>query len=438
MIKKKNLSTFFINNDDIKDNELSIIFINNSLNNLNIDEIGKNFRLLNLDDSKNKLNKKNLAQYFTTNHDLKNKIYEFIYNKPSIILEPSIGRGDLVIFIKNKISNIIFDMYEIDKNIKLLEGINVNDVIYEDFLKKDIKKKYETIIGNPPFIRTKNGNLYIDFIKKCYNLLEDNGELIFIVPSDFFKLTSSCNLLNEMLINGNFTHIYHPHNEKLFENAIIDIILFRYCKNNTIDKKVLYNDQLINIINSNGLVTFTNNLSDDNIIFKDIFDIYVGIVSGKEEVYKNHILGNIELINGENKIDKYIFIEKFPSNNNDIDTYLLENKQLLLDRGIRKFNENNWFEWGALRNIKIVKNNIGKDCIYIYNITRKHNVCFIGKINYFGGSLLMLKPKKNINLQKIVSYINSDIFKDNYMFSGRFKIGHRCISNSYLPISLLH
>jgi len=50
----------------------------------------------------------------------------------------------------------------------------------------------------------------------------------------------------------------------------------------------------------------------------------------------------------------------------------------------------------------------------------------------------MLKPKKNINLQKIVSYINSDIFKDNYMFSGRFKIGHRCISNSYLPISLLH
>ena len=119
-----------------------------------------------------------------------------------------------------------------------------------------ITKTYKTIVGNPPYIRTKKGNLYIDFAEKCYNLLDDNGELIFIVPSDFFKLTSASKLLNVMMKNGTFTHIFHNHNEKMFENASIDVIVFRYCKNNLIDKKVLYNDKLLYAINSNGLITF--------------------------------------------------------------------------------------------------------------------------------------------------------------------------------------
>lgn len=48
-------------------------------------------------------------------------------------------------------------------------------------------------------------------------------------------------------------------------------------------------------------------------------------------------------------------------------------------------------------------------------------------------SLIMLKPKKKCNLNNIVSYINSNTFKDNFMFSGRFKIGHRSLSNSFIP-----
>ena len=75
------------------------------------------------------------------------------------------------------------------------------------------------------------------------------------------------------------------------------------------------------------------------------------------------------------------------------------------------------FEWGAPRNINIINTNFGKDCIYIYNLTRKSNVAFLGKINYFGGGLIMLKPKKICNLNNIVSYINSNIFKYNFIFS---------------------
>ena len=39
-------------------------------------------------------------------------------------------------------------------------------------------------------------------------------------------------------------------------------------------------------------------------------------------------------------------------------------------------------------------------------------------------------PKKNINVENIVEFLNSDSFKSNYMYSGRFKIGHKQLCNS--------
>jgi len=381
------------------------------------------------------MSKHKLGQYFTESILLKNKVKDFILNNPKTILEPSVGQGDLVSYIKN--TNINFDMFEIDKTIKPLDGIDKNKIIYKDFIKENIEKSYTTIIGNPPFIRTKKGNLYIDFIHKCFNLLKENGELIFIIPSDFFKLTSSSKLLISMLKSGTFTHIFHPNDEKLFKDASIDVIVFRYCKNQSLPKKVLYNDNELHIINSNGLITFNTQNTDNFVLFKDYFHIYVGLVSGKEGVYKNNELGNFQVLNGKEKIDNYIFIKEFPSGINEIDNYLKEHKEKLINRKIKKFNEKNWFEWGAPRNIKNIENNINKKCIYISNLTRKTNVSFIDKVQYFGGGLICLIPKYELNLEKICKYINSIKFRQNFIFSGRFKIGHRQISNSFLPKKLL-
>ena len=278
--------------------------------------------------------KRSLGQYFTTHELLKNKVQEFIQNEPSCILEPSIGRGDLIETVYKKNTHIQFDMYEIDTKLGIINGIP-NNVIYGDFMEQKISKTYQTIIGNPPYVRTKNGNLYIDFTEKCYNLLDTNGELIFIVPSDFLKLTSASKLLNTMMTNGSFTHIFHPHNENLFEGASIDVIIFRYCKNNSIEKKVLYNDELLYIINSDGLITFEKEQNKETILLKDCFDIYVGLVTGKEEVYKNEEIGNIEVLNGENKTEKYIYIENYPCNNEKINTYLLKHKNVLINRKIK-------------------------------------------------------------------------------------------------------
>jgi adenine-specific DNA-methyltransferase len=383
--------------------------------------------------------KHELGQYFTTHTILKEKVFEFIFHSPACILEPSIGQGDLIQYIADRRPGIVtFDMYEIDPTIQLLDGVRKDQVIYGDFMQQTIAKTYTTIVGNPPYVRTKKGNLYIDFIEKCYHLLVEGGELIFIVPSDFLKLTSASKILNTMMTNGTFTHIFHPNNENMFKGASIDVIVFRYCKNSSIEKKVLYNDKLLYITNSDGLITFAEEAeTGDGVLFQEYFDICVGLVSGKEEVYKNDALGNIAVLNAEDKIDKYIYIERYPCENEQINAHLLLHKQKLIERGIRKFNENNWFEWGAPRNISAINANLGKDCIYICNLTRKPNVAFLGKVGYFGGGLIMLMPKKMCDLEKIVAYINSDRFKSNFMFSGRFKIGHRQLSNSYIPGGIL-
>lgn len=385
--------------------------------------------------NKTKMNKEYIhskGQYFTKNTSLQECVIKFIKNKPEIILEPSIGRGDLVKCIQGKIKTKFY-MCEIDENIELLDGIDKNEVVYGDFIDITIKENYDTIVGNPPYVKTKNGNLYIDFIKKCFNLLNKNGELIFIVPTDFFKLTSSHKLLSEMISVGNFTHIYHPNNEGLFENASIDVMVFRYCKDFSSEKVTKYNDKTKYLIESSGLITFSDDKINMDEKLSDYFEISVGMVCGRENVYKNKELGNIKILTNKNHYTNYIYIEKFPCENEKINKHLLDHKEDLINRRIKKYDENNWFEWGAPRNVKKMEKYKGEECIYILPLTREKNIAFIGRVDYFGG-LIMMRPTKKCNLEKIVDYLNSDTFKSNYMYSGRFKIGHRQLSNSYISL----
>ena len=74
----------------------------------------------------------------------------------------------------------------------------------------------------------------------------------------------------------------------------------------------------------------------------------------------------------------------------------------------------------------------GRPCIYVKNLTRNTIVAFKGTVTYFGGKLLCLIPRTEIDLDNIVTYLNSDMFKKNYMYAGRFKIGQRQLANAVL------
>jgi adenine-specific DNA-methyltransferase len=370
-----------------------------------------------------------LGQYFTVNKILQQKVCDLIKNNPTIILEPSVGCGHLLTKVIEKYKTAKFICYEIDKSLKLVlakQQCSIK-VIYGDFLLMPIADKFETIIGNPPYVKTKTGNLYLEFIEKCYNLLLNDGEMIMIVPSDFLKSTSGTALRNKLLSTGSITDIYHIDDEHLFTDATIDVIVFRYQKGTT-GSVVNYNDES-NILYNNGVITIGRSDKKSNIMLKDIFNIYVGMVTGAEEVFKVPF-GNIKVRNQES-IDNYILINKFPSASDKINNHLLAHKEQLINRRIRKFNNTNWFQWGALRNIKQMKLHKNKPCIYIKTLTRQQIIATKATVDYFGGGLIILIPlnlEYEVDLDDFVNYFNSDAFKKEYTQSGRFKIGHRQLS----------
>ena len=375
--------------------------------------------------------KKKMGQYFTISDDLQKFVFDKVKHKGSLMLEPSFGAGHLLRKFKEANSEYPIVCYELDNTIKpTIAFNNYQTIVYGDFTKQIITQKFKTIIGNPPYVKQSTGNLYIKFIELCFRLLEDDGEIIFIVPSDFIKLTSASSLIDSMIKEGSFTDFLFPHDEKLFEGANVDVVVFRYEKGVKTKDTIVNGKKMICNVNS-GIITFSESEINGNPL-SDKFNVYVGLVSGRDEVYRNPA-GNMDILNDKDRVQKYIFAEKFPTGNTAIDTHLSANKSLLLERKIRKFNEDNWFEWGAPRNITTIQKNLGKPCIYVRNMTRNQEVAFIGTVQHFGGSLLCLIPKAEVDLQKIVSFLNTKELQKDYLYSGRFKIGHKQVCNVIVP-----
>ena len=390
----------------------------------------------NITDKLSKLTiKKDKGQYFTTDIGLQEHVLNMIKNNPSVILEPSCGRGDLVQAYNSRFSNCRFVLYEIDKSIQLLPSLKENNqIIYQDFLKTDIDTCFDTIFGNPPFVSQKNANknMYIQFIDKCYKLLNPNGELIFIVPYSFLRSTNGTKQIDIMMKSGSFTDIYHANNEKLFEGASVDVIVFRYQKGLEHVDKIKYNGINVDYTIIDGIFRFDT--KENERMIKDIFDVYVGMVSGLDKVLKNEQYGNVTMKTDIDRDDTFIYIDKLPDEGTELRDYLENRKDKLMNRKICKMTENNWYKFGAIRNNKIMENKNGSRCIYVKTISRKNDIACVDTVRYFGGSLLMMlqKDNSNIDLDKIVDYINSNEFKKQFMSNGRCIISHNQLINSFI------
>lgn len=382
--------------------------------------------------------KKAHGQYFTIAKELQDFVFRSVKHKGATLLEPSFGAGHLLLPFLAADPAYPVICYELDTTIKpVLQFGPSQTAVYGDFLQQPITRRFKTIVGNPPYVKQSTGNLYLKFIDRCFELLEADGELIFIVPSDFLKLTSAAPLIERMSKAGAFTDFLFPHNERLFEGASVDVVVFRYEKGALQGGSTKVNGAEKGIAIVSGIITFPSVVPDTAAqTISSRFNVYVGLVSGRDEVYRVPF-GNLDVLLDKGNVQKFIYTEKWPAADAAVTAHLTANKETLLGRGIRKFSESNWWEWGAPRNKKAMEAAAGRPCIYVRNITRSREVCFAGTVQYFGGSLLCMIPKADMTgeeIKKVVDWLNTEEFQANYKYSGRFKIGHKQLCCAPMPV----
>ena len=133
---------------------------------------------------------------FFTPKTLRDILFSHIENfEPTTILEPSCGSGEFLVDCRNKYPDASLVGVELEPQLVIAAQSIVPDAIVynENFLTWDMNRKFDFIIGNPPFVQTKSvfsgasvgrSNLYIEFLFKCLTYhLNDDGILAMIIPS---------------------------------------------------------------------------------------------------------------------------------------------------------------------------------------------------------------------------------------------------------------
>ena len=342
-----------------------------------------------------------LGQFFTP-PQLVEKCISLIKNGQKI-LEPSCGAGA---FSRLQDANSVF--IEIDKTV--VQNLNV---LIMDFFDYDPTSKFDTIIGNPPFVDNslftapKNSqipvraNLYLHFMEKCFYHLADHGEIIFVVPSEFIKLTSA-KFVNELYCqNGTFTHYFDFGAEHFFENTCVNICIFRYEKDNFSHETETFNGKLKMKIN-NGIISLTR--GDNHTRLGDLFKIKVGVTSGADKIFE-HVDGDEFVFPATaqtGELRKMIYQQTHPD--------LVKHKQVLLARKIKKFTEQNWYEWGRAINFRE-----GEPRIYVNRKSDHPNPFFFSPCSKWIDGVLALFPKQAMsqaNLQTVVQKLNQTNWRE--------------------------
>ena len=384
-------------------------------------------------------NKKQRGQFFTVNDTVLDNIMSLIEEPAGYTLEPSAGAGNIMKSFLQKFPNSKVEGWELDTNITPIDK-NLN-IVFDDFfvLAEKEHRKFRTIIGNPPFVAWKNveentkasaclakigysdkTNLYHLFIDKCIDLLEDDGQLIFIVPKEWMYSTSALPLRKKMLELGTITHIIDGGEEKVFPDADVPaLIIFRYVKTPSQKHEIAvrsgFNKDVSDLttrylkVSQKGLWMIS--ATEEDILYKveDIFDVKVGIVTGADKTFNVNNHPDLAKFEKEKTVTTYLTTkghEKFIDVTNIVEEkdipenthkYLLEHRDILINRGIAKFNEKNWWKYGAVRNKALMESD--RKRIYVLAKTRNSVPFFTdNNVKYFSGGILCLFLKENVHL----------------------------------------
>lgn len=364
-----------------------------------------------------------LGQVFTRD-DIVKRMLALRKKKAGRTLEPSAGNGAFSRHIPSCVA------IELDGSVAP-KGAKV-----QDFFSYPTAEQFDCILGNPPYVRHRDiqaatkrlldgtlfdrrSNLYLYFIEKCVRHLKPHGELIFIVPRDFIKLTSARKLNAWLYKQGTITDFIETGDSKIFGAYVPNCAIFRFEKDRT-DRQM---DDGRVFAEVNGQLVFRHD--EYAVPLSDLFNVKVGAVSGADDIFV-HPKGKTEFV-CSTTLDAGATRRAYYDVKNK---YLEQFKERLLARRVRVFDESNWWMWGRKHH------ETDAPRIYVNVKTRRANPFFLHKCTNYDGSILALFPKdKDMDLVKAVDLLNKSVDWNDLGFvcDGRFMFNQRSLQNCLLP-----
>ncbi|MDR2690375.1 MAG: class I SAM-dependent methyltransferase, partial [Azoarcus sp.] len=270
-------------------------------------------------------------------------------------------------------------------------------------------------------------NLFLFFIEKCVRHLADGGELIFIVPREFIKLTAAARLNDWLYAQGTITHWIELGDMRIFSNAIPNCAIFRFVRGDfsrmTLCRRIDHEKwEERKMTHFRGQIIFTHSML--SVPLAELFDVKVGGVSGADDVYI-HPEGNLEFVcshtakTGETR--RMIYNIRHPH----LDRY----KTRLLARRIQKFDESNWWQWGR----DYCKTPGPR--IYVNHKTRNSQPFFMHPCEAYDGAILALFPKMAMDTRYAVELLNNAVPWEElgFVVDGRYLFTQRTLATLMLP-----
>ena len=224
--------------------------------------------------------RKKLGQYFTPKSIRELLLSKLPKKDNADILDPACGSGEFLLSCKKYFKNPILYGFDIDKKLINIASKLVKNAIIKnfDFLNIDInKKKYDYIIGNPPYFELKLNeeikkkyfdiikgrvNIFSLFIKTGLDLLKDGGYLAYVVPPSMNNGAYFSKLREYIIKNSSLEYLHIIDGADNFHLANQKVMLIILKKTNS-KKSSKY------IFKKNGITIFTEDKKFLNKAYKN-------------------------------------------------------------------------------------------------------------------------------------------------------------------------
>ena len=228
--------------------------------------------------------RKKLGQYFTPKSIRELLLSKLPKKDNADILDPACGSGEFLLSCKKYFKNPILYGFDIDKKLiniasKLVKNASIKNF---DFLNIDInKKKYDYIIGNPPYFELKLNeeikkkyfdiikgrvNIFSLFIKTGLDLLKDGGYLAYVVPPSMNNGAYFSKLREYIIKNSSLEYLHIIDGADNFHLANQKVMLIILKKTNS-KKSSKY------IFKKNGITIFTEDKNFLNKSYKNTISL---------------------------------------------------------------------------------------------------------------------------------------------------------------------